>query len=122
MKPACSGDRVALGHLGGGLTYLACLLLLLAGYTLTADAGPLDDPPPASLPPADSYDTAPARTQIVDEFEALPVPRFLKVLARDGLRYDFDRYHSLELDLFGRLADGPGELGQVFLQWRFALD
>lgn len=118
MKPACSGDRVALGHLGGGLTYLPCLLLL-AGYTLNADAGPLDDPPPASLPPADSYDTAPARTQIVDESEAL---RFLKVLARDGLRYDFDRYHSLELDLFGRLTDGPGEFGQVFLQWRFALD
>ena len=25
MKPACSGDRVALGHLGGGLMYLPCL-------------------------------------------------------------------------------------------------
>lgn len=121
MKPARSGDRVALGHLGGGLTYLPCLLLL-AGYTLNADAGPLDDPPPASLPPADSYDTAPARTQIVDEFEALPVPRFLKVLLRDGIHYDFDRYHSLELGLFGDLADGPGGVGQVFLQWRIALD
>jgi len=112
---------VALGHLGGGLTYLPCLLLL-AGYTLNADAGPLDDPPPASLPLAGSYDTAPARTQITDEFEALPVPRFLKVLLRDGIRYDFDRYHSLELGLFGDLADGPGRVGQVFLQWRFALD
>lgn len=121
MKPVCSGDRVALGRLGGGLTCLPCLLLL-AGYTLNADAGPLDDPPPASLPPAGSYDTASARTQIVDEFEALPVPHFLKVLLRDGIRYDFDRYQSLELDLFGRLADGPGGFGQVFLQWRFALD
>lgn len=121
MKPACSRDRVALGHFGGGLTYLSCLLLL-AGYTLNADAGPLDDPPPASLPPAGSYDTAPARTPIVDEFEALPVPRFLKVLLRDGIRYDFDRYHSLELDLFSRLADEPGGFGQVFLQWRLALD
>ena len=92
------------------------------GYTLNADAGPLDDPPPASLPLAGSYDTAPARTQIADEFEALPVPRFLKVLLRDGIRYDFDRYHSLELGLFGDLADGPGGFGQVFLQWRFALD
>jgi hypothetical protein len=121
MKPARSGDRVALGHLGGGLTYLPCLLLL-AGYTLNVDAGPLDDPPPASLPPAGSYDTAPARTQIVDEFEALPVPRFLKVLLRDGIRYDLDRYHSLELDLFSRLADEPGGFGQVSLQWRFAFD
>jgi len=50
------------------------------------------------------------------------VPRFLKVLLRDGIRYDFDRYHSLELGLFGDLADGPGGFGQVFLQWRFALD
>jgi hypothetical protein len=121
MKLARSGDRVALGHLGGGLLYLPCLLLL-AGYTLNADAGPLDDPPPASLPPAGSYDTAPARTQIVDEFEALPVPRFLKVLLRDGIRYDLNRYHSLELDLFSRLADEPGGFGQVSLQWRFALD
>ncbi|MGH8480120.1 MAG: hypothetical protein ACREXK_11200 [Gammaproteobacteria bacterium] len=121
MKPACSGDRVALGRLGGGLMHLPCLLLL-AGYTLNADAGPLDDPPPTSLPPAASYDTAPARTRIVDEFEALPVPQFLKVLLRDGIHYDFDRYHSLELDLFGRLADGPGGLGQVLLQWRIALD
>ena len=122
MKPASSGDRVALGHLGGAaLRRLPCLLLL-AGYTLNADAGPLDDPPPAFLPPAGSYDTAPARTRIVDEFEALPVPRSLKVLLRDGIRYDFDRYHSLELDLFGRLADGPGGFGQVFLQWRIALD
>jgi hypothetical protein len=58
----------------------------------------------------------------VDEFEALPVPRFLKVLLRDGIHYDFDRYHSLELGLFGDLADGPGGVGQVFLQWRIALD
>jgi hypothetical protein len=50
------------------------------------------------------------------------VPRFLKVLLRDGIRYDLDRYHSLELDLFSRLADEPGGFGQVFLQWRFALD
>ena len=121
MKPARSGDRVALGHLGGGLTYLPCLLLL-AGYTLNADAGPLDDPPPASLPPAGSYDTAPARTQTVDEFEALPVPRFLKGLLRDGIHYDFDQYHSLELGLFSRLANEPGGFGQVFLQWRIALD
>jgi len=121
MKPARSGDRVALGHLGGRLMYLPCLLLL-AGYTLNADAGPLDNPPPASLPPAGIYGTDPARTQIVDEFDALPVPRFLKVLLRDGIHYDFDRYHSLELGLFGDLADGPGGVGQVFLQWRIALD
>jgi hypothetical protein len=121
MKPARSGDRVALGHLGGGLTHLP-YLLLLAGYTLNANAGPLDDPPPASLPPVGSYDMAPARTQIVDEFEALPIPRFLKVFLRDGIRYDFDRYHSLGLGLFGDLADGPAGVGQVFLQWRIALD
>ncbi|MGH8564680.1 MAG: hypothetical protein ACREXW_11590 [Gammaproteobacteria bacterium] len=121
MKPACSGDRVALGHLGGALTRLP-YLLLLAGYTLNAEAGPLEYPPPASLPLAGSYDTAPARARIVDEFEALPVPAFLKVLLRDGIRHDFDRYHSLELGLFGRLADGPGGFGQVFLQWRIALD
>ena len=121
MKPARSGDRVALGRLGGGLTHLPWLLLL-AGYTLKADAGPLDDPPAASLPSADSYDTTPARIQIVDEFEALPVPHFLKVLLRDGIRHDFNRYHSLELGLLGRLADGTGGFGQVFLQWRIALD
>ncbi|MGH8590344.1 MAG: hypothetical protein ACREXX_13755 [Gammaproteobacteria bacterium] len=122
MKPVCSGDRVAaLGHLGGALTRLP-YLLLLAGYTLNADAGPLDGPPPASLPPAGSYDTDPARTQLVDEFEALPVLGFLKVLLRDGIRHDFDRYHSLKLGLFDRLADGPGGVGQVFLQWRIALD
>jgi hypothetical protein len=101
--------------------HLPCLLLL-AGYTLNADAGPLDDPPAASLPSADSYDTTPARIQIVDEFEALPMPHFLKVLLRDGIRHDFNRYHSLELGLLGRLAEGPGEFGQVFLQWRIALD
>jgi hypothetical protein len=121
MKPARSRDQVALGRLEGGLTHLPCLLLL-AGYTFNADAGPLDDPPAASLPPAGSYDTAPARAQIVDEFEALPVPRFLKVLRRDGIHYDFDRYHSLGLGLFGDLADGRAGVGQVFLQWRIALD
>ncbi len=121
MKSACSGNPVALGHLGGGLTHLPCLLLV-AGVTLNADAAPLGDPPPASLAPAGSYDTASDRTRIVDEFEALPVPRSLKVLLRDGIRYHFDRYQSLELDLFGRLAEGPGELGQVFLQWRIAFD
>ena len=57
--------------------YLPCLLLL-AGYTLNADAGPLDNPPPAALPPAGIYGTDPARTQIVDEFEALPVPRWIR--------------------------------------------
>jgi hypothetical protein len=122
MKPMCSGDRVAaLGHLGGALTRLP-YLVLLAGYTLNADAGPLDGPPPASLPPAGSYDTDRARTQLVDEFEALPVPGFLRVLLRDGIRHDFDRYHSLKLGLFDRLTDGPGGFGQVFLQWRIALD
>lgn len=58
----------------------------------------------------------------MDEFKALPVPGFLEVLARDGIRYDFNRYHSLELDLFGRLADEPVGFSQVFLQWRYALD
>jgi hypothetical protein len=44
------------------------------------------------------------------------------VLLRDGIHYDFDHYHSLELGPFSRLADEPGGFGQVFLQWRLALD
>jgi hypothetical protein len=89
---------------------------------MNADAGPFDRPPPASLPPTGNYDIDPVRTQIVDGLEALPVPRFLKVLLRDGICYHFARYHSVELDLFGRSSDGPGGMGQVFLHWRIALD
>jgi hypothetical protein len=121
MYRARYGDRVALGRLGRGLAPLPCLLLV-AGYTVNAEAGPFDDPPPASLPPTGRYDVDPVRTRIVDGLEALPIPRLLKVLLRDGISYHFDRYHSLELDLFGRSGDGPGEMGQVFLQWRIALD
>ncbi len=122
MNRARSGDRVAFGHRAGGICYLPSLLLLLAGYTITADAGPLDDPPHAPRPPAGDYDSGPARTRHADELDGVPLPQALKVLLRDGIRYDFDRYQSVELDFFGRLPDGPGGFGQVFLLWRIALD
>ncbi len=121
MSRARLGSRAVFAHRGGGLTQLP-FLLLLAGYTVQAAAGPFDDPPPASLPPSGAYDRGASRTRNVDSLDGLPVPEVLKALLRDGIRYDFDRHQSLELDLFGHVPDGPGGLGQVFLLWRIALD
>jgi hypothetical protein len=102
--------------------HLPCLLLL-AGYTLNADAGRRSTtrPPRLCRPPAATiWHRLEHRSWINSRL--CRCRGFLKVLLRDGIHYDFDHYHSLELGPFSRLADEPGGFGQVFLQWRIALD